>query len=90
MPNCDKLLEHARNSPADLRFTQICQLAECYGFVFDRQAGSHRIYKRPMWPQVMNFQDCKGKAKPYQVRQLLNAIDLILDETTRNEEQTDE
>ena len=80
MPKCDKLLERARNSPADLRFTEVCQLAECYGFVLDRQGGSHRIYKRPRWPHVMNFQNWKGKAKPYQVRQLLNAIDLILEE----------
>lgn len=84
MPKCDKLLERARKSPSDLRFTEICQLAECYGFVFDRQAGSHRIYKRRGWPQVINFQEWKGKAKPYQVRQLLKVIDLI-----QNEERTD-
>jgi predicted RNA binding protein YcfA (HicA-like mRNA interferase family) len=77
MPKCDKLLERARKSPANVRFTEICQLAECYGFVFVRQEGSHRIYKRDGWPRLMNFQDHNGKAVTYQVRQLLNAIDDI-------------
>ena len=87
MPDCDKLLERARSSPANLRFEEVCDLAECYGFVFARQAGSsHRIYKRPKWPKVMNFQNRNGKAKAYQVRQLLEAIDLILAGVIPNEE----
>lgn len=76
MPNCDKLLEHAQRSPQNMRFAELCQLAECYGFVFERQVGtSHRIYKRAAYPTLMNFQDDKGKAKVYQVRQLLKVID---------------
>lgn len=80
MPSCEKLLERARNSPKNLRFADLCQLAECYGFVFVRQSGSHRIYKRSQWPKIMNFQDRDGKAMPYQVRELLQAIDAIGDE----------
>lgn len=30
----DKLLEKAKNAPNNFRFTEICQLAECYGFEF--------------------------------------------------------
>ncbi len=78
MPDCDKLLERARRSPSSLRFEEVCNLAECYGFGLDRQASSHRIYKRPGWPQLMNFQNRNGKAKAYQVRQLLAAIDEII------------
>lgn len=40
------------------------------------RGGSHNIYKTP-WqgdPRV-NIQDDHGKAKPYQVRQVLDAID---------------
>lgn len=39
---------------------------------------SHRVYKMP-WqgdPRV-NIQDQKGKAKPYQVKQVLKAIDRL-------------
>ena len=78
MPNCDKLLDRARSSQANFRFKDLCSLAECHGFVFDHIRGGHHIYKRPGWPKVMNFQNRKGKAQRYQVRGLLNAIDLIL------------
>jgi hypothetical protein len=90
MPDCHKLLEGARNTPAGLRFSQLCELAECFGWVRARQRGAHVIYKRPGAMQLMNFQDDNGKAKAYQVRQLLTAIDelgLVLedeDETERD------
>jgi hypothetical protein len=43
-----------------------------------RQAGSHLIFKTP-WPRDprVNIQDRQGKAKPYQVRQVLAAIDKL-------------
>ncbi len=77
MPDCDELLSRAKAAPASLRFGELCQLAECFDFIFRRQKGSHRAYARPGWPRPMTFQDEKGMAKPYQVRQLLAAIELI-------------
>ena len=78
MSKCDKLLAKAKNSKNNFSFSDICDLAECYGYAFDHQIGSHKIYKNPrpdFGPfQFMNFQSVKGKAKPYQVRQLLRAI----------------
>lgn len=47
-----------------------------------RQAGtSHRIYRKP-WPgdPRVNIQNRKGMAKPYQVRQVLKAIERMEDE----------
>lgn len=75
MADCEKLLEQAQNAPAALRFSQLCRLAECFGFEIARQRGSHRIYKRSGYMRMMTFQDDGGKAKPYQVRQLLDVID---------------
>lgn len=75
MSDCEELLEKARNSPNSLRFTELCQLAECFGWEFARQKGSHALYKRRGSTQLMNFQNDKGKAKDYQVRQLVDAID---------------
>ncbi len=77
MADCDDLLARARRKPASLRFAELCALAECYGYVFDRQRGtSHRIYKRPGTIGFMNFQKAKGgMAHAYQVRQLLMRID---------------
>ena len=77
MPKCEKLLKQAKRSPGGLRFEEACQLAECYGFVFTRQRGSHRQYKRPGYIGLVNLQDDNGKAKPYQVKQLLAAIEAI-------------
>ena len=75
MPNCDKLLEHAKNSPSGLRFAELCALAECFGFVAARQSSSHCVYKYPGRLQLMNFQSVGGRAKEYQVNQLLSAIE---------------
>lgn len=51
-------------------------MQEVYYFGEPRQKGtSHRVYKTP-WqgdPRV-NIQNKKGKAKPYQVKQVLRAI----------------
>lgn len=72
---CDKLLKQARNAPNSLRFDEICYLAECYGFVFVRQKGSHKIYKLSNYKDSMVFHDRNGMAAEYQVKDLLNAID---------------
>jgi hypothetical protein len=81
MNKCDKLLTKAQNSPNNFSFTELCQLAECYGFMFQRQSGSHVIYEnlnlRVDQNRLMNFQNFKGKAKTYQVKQLLKAIAII-------------
>lgn len=70
-----KLLDKARRSPAGLRFSELCKLAEAFGFVFQRQKGSHKIYSNDRIRQMMNFQDDHGRAKAYQVRQLLDCAD---------------
>ncbi len=84
MGKCDKLLEKAKNSPNNFSFTEICQLAECYGFIFQRQNASHIIYEhstlRIEQNRLLNFQNFHGKAKPYQVKQLLKAISYLIDE----------
>ncbi len=84
MAKCDKLLEKARNSPNNFSFAEICELAECNGFVFQRQSGSHVIYEHPTLGiennRIVNFQNFKGKAKAYQVRQLLKAVSKLKDE----------
>ncbi len=87
MSKCEKLRQKAKRSPGGLRFMEICYLAECFGFIFTRQEGSHRLYKREGYPKTMNFQDVKGKAKEYQVQQLLAAIEGL--ETLEGEEDED-
>ena len=73
-----------RREPANVRFNDLKKVCEAH-FGKPRQAGtSHVIFKTP-WagdPRI-NIQDQKGKAKPYQVRQVLLAIDKL--EAMRNE-----
>ena len=72
------ILQQLRQSPANVRFSELCKVCEYY-FGEARQSGSsHRIYKTP-WqgdPRV-NIQNSKGKAKAYQVKQVLNAIERL-------------
>ena len=76
MSRCSDLLERAKQNPDGLRFAELCKLAECHGWVFAREKGSHRLYKRPAAPRPMNFQEGEnGTAKTYQVRQLLAWIE---------------
>jgi hypothetical protein len=61
-------------SPKHVRFIDLCKVCDFY-FGKARFSGSHRIYKTP-WqgdPRI-NIQDDDGKAKAYQVRQVLKAI----------------
>ncbi|MGI8543352.1 MAG: type II toxin-antitoxin system HicA family toxin [Aridibacter sp.] len=79
MGNRQKLLKKANNSPSNLRFSEICKLAEDYGWEFKRQKGSHCQFSNPTIKgetgSYMNFQEGKGGvAKESQVKQLLDAI----------------
>jgi hypothetical protein len=84
MASIQDILNEMRNNPKGIRFNDLCKVCDSY-FGPARQAGSsHRIYKTP-WqgdPRV-NIQNAKGKAKPYQVRQVLQAIERL---EVKNEE----
>jgi len=67
-----------RRIPKGIRFNELCKVCEHY-FGKPRKSGSsHRVYKTP-WagdPRI-NIQSSRGKAKAYQVRQVLLAIDRL-------------
>ncbi len=65
-------------NPKDVRFTDLCMVCDYYFGKPRQKSTSHRIYKMP-WqgdPRV-NIQNDKGKAKSYQVRQVLRAIEKL-------------
>jgi predicted RNA binding protein YcfA (HicA-like mRNA interferase family) len=82
--NPRKLLQRISTNQANIRFGDFARLVEAFGFVLDRQSGSHRIYKHPRHLDArVNLQPVNGQAKPYQVRQFLTLIEeynLSLDE----------
>lgn len=73
-----QLVAAMRSNPAGVRFADLAKVCD-YFFGDPRQSGtSHRVYRMP-WagdPRV-NIQADKGKAKPYQVRQVLAAIEKL-------------
>jgi HicA toxin of bacterial toxin-antitoxin, len=59
----------------DVRFRDFEQLLAAFGFEFDRQSGSHRIYRHAALRLRMNIQPEGGRAKLYQIRQLLDLVE---------------
>lgn len=86
MDKCAKLLVKARETPRSLRFSELCKLAVCYGYEFKGQRGAHHKYKHrdinvPKQGAMFILQpDRNGFAKPYQVRQVVNAIEYLRSE----------
>lgn len=79
-----KILDQMRREPSNVRFVDLKKVCQAH-FGKPRQTGtSHAVFKTP-WvgdPRI-NIQDDKGRAKAYQVRQVLLAIDKL--EGMRNE-----
>ena len=78
MANIEKLLAQMRDEPANVSFKDLKKVCESY-FGQPRQDGSsHAVFKTP-WPgdPRVNIQNAKGKAKPYQVKQVLQAINKL-------------
>ena len=76
MSSLPKILEKMRSAPQNVRYTELAKVCEHYFGEPRRQGTSHAVYKTP-WqgdPRV-NIQCGKdGKAKAYQVKQVLLAI----------------
>jgi predicted RNA binding protein YcfA (HicA-like mRNA interferase family) len=70
-----KLLQKILAGINNVRFHDLQTLVKAYGFNLDRISGSHHIYEHPDLPEMVNLQEIKGKAKPYQVRQFLALVE---------------
>ena len=79
MTQIPKLIAEFKQNPQNVRFADLAKVCQHY-FGSPRQQGtSHRIYKTP-WPgdPRVNIQKGKGgKAKVYQVKQVLAAINKL-------------
>ena len=78
MSDIEDIIAKMRRNPKDVRFSDLCKVCERY-FAAPRRGGtSHRVYQTP-WqgdPRV-NIQNKEGKARAYQVRQVLKAIERL-------------
>jgi hypothetical protein len=78
MADVEDILARMRQNPQDVRFADLCKVCDHYFGSPRRQGTSHRVYRMP-WqgdPRV-NIQSDRGKAKAYQVRQVVAAIERL-------------
>lgn len=69
------LIQLARGNVRNVRFSELCGLAHALGFELQRVSGSHHIFTHPSIPKILNLQEVRGQAKPYQIRQLLRLVE---------------
>jgi len=74
----EKITKQMQRSPGNIGFPDLCKVCEHYFGRPRHESSSHCVYKTP-WPgdPRVNIQNDKGKAKTYQVRQVLQAIDKL-------------
>ncbi len=76
MSGIGKILEQMQHEPSNVRFGDLQKVCEAHFGKARNSGSSHFIFKTP-WqgdPRV-NIQNDKGKAKVYQVKQVLLAIE---------------
>lgn len=77
MASIEKIEARARTSPANMSFQDIKKLCDHYFGPPRNGSGSHNAIYKMSWPgdPRVNIQNKDGKAKPYQVKQVVSAID---------------
>jgi HicA-like toxin of HicAB toxin-antitoxin system len=73
--NKRKLLRKALSGAKNFRFDDLVTLVEAYGFKLARVSGGHHIFERAGVRELVNLQNYKGKAKPYQVAQFVKLVE---------------
>jgi hypothetical protein len=78
MPGIQDIIDMMARNPGGVAFGDLCKVCDFYFGKPRVSGGSHRIYRTP-WqgdPRI-NIQNHKGKAKAYQVKQVLRAIERL-------------
>ncbi len=73
--NRRKLLKKILDGSKNIRFSDMINLAEGFGFSLDRVSGSHHIFIHSGVRELVNLQNVGGQAKPYQIRQFLKLVE---------------
>ena len=74
--NKRKLLQKALAGSKNIRFGDFVALVEAFGFRRARTNGSHQIFEHPDVAELLSLQSKQGKAKPYQIKQFLELVEL--------------
>lgn len=80
----ETIISRMRSNPRNVRFSDAVQVCDAVFGTPRGHATSHRVYPTPWSGQPrVNLQNRKGMAKPYQVRQVLKAVDRVTTEKQR-------
>jgi predicted RNA binding protein YcfA (HicA-like mRNA interferase family) len=69
-----KVLEKAVSGSKNVDFREMVGLIKAFGFRQSRVSGSHHIFVHSQVQELVNIQNVRGKAKPYQIRQFLRLV----------------
>jgi predicted RNA binding protein YcfA (HicA-like mRNA interferase family) len=69
------LVRIARGDLANVSFSDMQRLVEAFGFELRRTSGSHHVFVHPEVRELINLQNVRGQAKPYQIRQFLRLVE---------------
>lgn len=79
----EQLVNRIRAEPRSVRFTELERVCRHYFGAPRLTSGSHRVFKtRWLGDPRVNIQNDHGSAKTYQVKQVLAAIDRLLENET--------
>lgn len=65
----------ARGDIANVSLADMRRLVEAFGFELRRTSGSHHVFVHPAVRELLNLQEVRGQAKPYQIRQFLRLVE---------------
>lgn len=69
------LIRFAEGHMKNVRFRDVERLLEELGFERVRISGSHHIFTHPAATELVNIQNVRREAKPYQIKQIVNLIE---------------
>ena len=60
---------------SNVKFAEVRDLMEAFGFRLARTRGSHHIFTHASVSGLISLQEVRGEAKPYQIRQFLRLVE---------------
>ena len=78
MDRLGKIIKGMKTNPKGIRFSELKKVCDHYFGEARQSSSSHCVYKTPWFgdPRI-NIQNHRGKAKSYQVKQVLIAIEKL-------------
>lgn len=64
-----------RGDLANDSFADMQRLVAAFGFELRRTSGSHHVFVHPNISELLNLQEVRGQAKPYQIRQFVRLVE---------------